>query len=501
MFLKKSTLFFLTGLTTVIMLSFTSCNVTSANTQENDSDGKELYEKVSSEKGSKETDQTSDGKTIRATLSSSSRKMPVYGFNGNITRGPTFANKAFRDFVASLGLKIIRYPGGSVSNFWDWQKGWFVEGEVAGVTKNNKLYSSKQTSNNGLDQLKMLVDEADCDVVFTLNMVSRTIEDQIEMLKNAQSLGIPIKWIELGNEFNLQRNPGREKFVTPSNYGKVSNQWINNLKKQFPNVKIAVVGGNRSYNKYVKNWNNDVLRNVPNTDAMVAHIYADPDQIVDGSGINFKSLFEVFENVFTESGFTNVGSNKFIWVTEYNIIWSLSKDKSVVENSQTWGQALSTLLMTSSLTSLSDKTQLILNHNIANSNVFAAIETANQTFKKLPNGLGMEQWFKASDKMTSIQKILFNEGSDQKRDFEVFGWKFYNNDGKYNLLITNLTPGDKNLDLSKIIASKAFSYTIKYANKQAKLISNSNALKVKSGRSNNLNSIELPPYSVAIISL
>src|SRR6266536_6646338 len=67
---------------------------------------------------------------LKASISDKPRKLPLYGFNGNNVKGPSWTNSSFRDTAASLHFKIIRYPGGTVCNWWDWQKGWFVDNSV-----------------------------------------------------------------------------------------------------------------------------------------------------------------------------------------------------------------------------------------------------------------------------------------------------------------------------------------------------------------------------------
>ena len=49
---------------------------------------------------------------------------PLYGFNGNIAHCPlSYSNKDFLDSIATLRPQIIRWPGGIISNIWDWHTG------------------------------------------------------------------------------------------------------------------------------------------------------------------------------------------------------------------------------------------------------------------------------------------------------------------------------------------------------------------------------------------
>src|ERR1700744_2272265 len=144
------------------------------------------------------------------------KPMPLYGYNGLNTHGPSWTNTAFRDSAAALQFRAIRYPGGTVGDYWDWKTGWFVkESEINDqenkphVLTDMASYNKLPYSPTGLDQLKLIVDQTKCEVIFTLNMVTKDLNDQIEMLKYAQSIGLPVKWVELGNEYYLPNTAGR----------------------------------------------------------------------------------------------------------------------------------------------------------------------------------------------------------------------------------------------------------------------------------------------------
>jgi len=413
--------------------------------------------------------------------------LPLYGFNGNITKGPSLANKAFRDTISSLHLKAIRYPGGNVSSFWDWQKGSFVDDASM-----PQKFKGKNTPNT-LQNLKLLVDEAHCDVVFTLNMVTKDLQDQLEMLSAAQSLNIPVKWVELGNEFTNTENPGRAKFLSAENYGKTSEQWIAAIKSRFPNAKVAVVGGNRNYSADVKNWNNNVLNNASNADAIVAHLYPSKKSVMDITEINFQKLYTGFIKSFNDQGFNSI--NKNIWVTEYNINWVTGKEDTQ-SKANTWSQALATLLMTSIATSISPNTTLILNHNIGGTRVFAAIETQKRTLQKLPNGIGMESWLTASDNMDSLDKLAFTSDNNQLiKDYQLFGWKFFNSNSS-SFLLVNILSSPVKINMSNLV-KQGVSFETKYADKDAP-ITGAADVNYKTGVISD-GQIELPANSVTVI--
>ncbi|SFQ51492.1 hypothetical protein [Parafilimonas terrae] len=450
------------------------------------------------------SDANTPNNIIIANLEGEPRSLPLYGFNGNISKGPSWSNSNFRDSVVSLHLKVIRYPGGTISNFWDWRKGSLID-SMQGFK--NKESNQKISSPNTLKDLQLLVKQSNCDVIFTLNMLTSTVEDQIEMLEKAKSLGIPIKWIELGNEYNNKESEGRKKFINAIEYGRTCVQWIKPIKSKFPNAQIAVVGGNKAYSPESRKWNAMVMQNASLTSnnatlksisstALIAHLYPLPINVIDNSGINFQKLYTEFQSEFIKGGFNTVNTN--IWITEYNILWSAGKKKGIdnsttLKNTLKWSQTLATLLMTSECTSLSNKTQLILNHNIANIQSFAAINTKENN-KKMPSGIGMELWLRASDNMIDIQKIKFGADNSQIKDYEIFGWKFSNNTSS-SLLIVNLTGTPITVDLKKLLNNQK-DCTIRFADKNDIVMGGINI------QTKNIpieDKIEFPPYSVATI--
>jgi hypothetical protein len=435
---------------------------------------------------------------LKALLKEPSRPLPVYGFNGNNILGPAWTNKAYRDSAASLNFKIIRYPGGIPSGYWDWRKGWFVKDGEKGVTLPDNFKKLPYIP-SGLNELKLLVDQTHCDVVFNLNMITKDLDDQIEMLKKARSLGIAVKWVELGNEFNeIGSAAGRKRFSSPREYGNTSRQWVSAIKENFPKAKVAVIGGDRRYNDDVKNWNNEVLSDAPNADAAVAHIYPIPANVLGNDGIDFEKLFDAFKQDYDRQNFNKI--NKNIWVTEFNIQWGATKGlqdvDAVHQFSQTWGQALATILMTSMATTLPKQTpQLVLDHNISNWWGFAAIATKNNSFEKLPNGIAFGTWCKVSTDKNTLRQISFKHGSGYLNDYEVLGWQFKNGNENSDL-VANLTADPVDIDLSALKDGKTYC-DIKYAQKN-KIIKKWSDVNHERRKIVN-NHIQLPPYSIGLM--
>ncbi len=443
---------------------------------------------------------------VNAIPERSEKPLPLYGINTMNTKGPPWSDKSFRDMAASLHFKIARYPGGNIAELWDWRKGWFVDtdaqGQIGGFTMPDNFRTMKY-SPSGFPEFKMLVDETHCDAVFVLNMVTRNLDDQIEMLKYAQSIGIPIKWVELGNEYNNTGSAGRKKYVLPQDYGTTSRNWITAIKEHFPNAKIAVIGGNRQ-SPSLKDWNSIVLTEAPNADAIVAHLYPFPSKVLDSNGINYEKLFSAFKEDYDRQGFNAV--NKNIWITEYNIHWAYvpnvepTQRKIIQQYAFTWGQALAIILMTSEATTITGAVppQMIVEHGISNWENFAAIQTYSGPLRILPAGMGYKAWADASNNKTSLRQIHFQiSANGYANDFDLLGWQFNSPQSGNTSLLVNFTSNPISVDVSALGETAKTYYDVKHADKNKLINSDADVISERIAVTNH--KIQLPPYSIATL--
>lgn len=58
--------------------------------------------------------------------------LDIFGFNGANTIQPDqswndiLENQAPLTRLQDLNARVLRYPGGTLGNYWDWRKGWFL---------------------------------------------------------------------------------------------------------------------------------------------------------------------------------------------------------------------------------------------------------------------------------------------------------------------------------------------------------------------------------------
>jgi hypothetical protein len=205
------------------------------------------------------------------------------GFNGDGSSA-AWDNAALLPAVKALAPETIRgIYGGTASNYFNWQTGqMFVAATDPSISYLKPGYPSPAYSlTNYVNALKA----GGADGIFNVNVmtycpvnntdptstsmagVSCTqpqacgptpsayttsctntdytwgLDYQVALLKAAEAMGEPIKYIELGNELYITSNSDYAYyFPTVQSYINKVNAWIPTLKADFPGVEIGVVG-------------------------------------------------------------------------------------------------------------------------------------------------------------------------------------------------------------------------------------------------------------------
>jgi len=453
------------------------------------------------------------------------------GFNTQMMRGPSWHDAGFIEKVKQLHPKTIRYPGGTVASYWDWKTGWLMEG------KELKMDWERIKKNpNTLDDLKFACDATGALPILVLNMMNSDLAYQMEMLRYARKIGLPVKYIELDNELYLSEPFYVKKFPGGRDYAIAANEWISAIKKEFPDARIGVVGYSarenvKSTKKYPErraNWNREVLSTIKNADAMTFHVYG-------GSGLNFLSRSEVdedsevagkqeiYQQAFEAKGsidfilglpFTRWGTSKAYdyqilpanmsaWVTEYNLF----EKEGVLAG--TWAHGLYALIQTLSFMEDS-KTELICYHNLTTSAQFAAIFSSNEGFAKASRKPATQSFgFTAAGMCLSLSgEAMMEGGKATKLKFEdnaqikslrgktypgLNGWQIKKGN-ETKIIVVNLSSSSIKVDFSKAISSNA---TYKQLTSDVrKQIANESDVTKNTGNGSMIN---LPGYSVTLI--
>lgn len=172
-------------------------------------------------------------------------------------------------------VPLIRVPSGTAAQWIDWRTGRFVDAP-------GSPFADVATGRRGItmEDWAALIDATGAEPVWDLNVLNSSLADQIEMLGEAQRLGMPVRFIELGNELWDVRGPYIDRFPTGTAYGEEMNRWIPTIREHFPQARIAISGADRADATFMRilgdryaEWNAGVLSVIRDIDAIVVHQY------------------------------------------------------------------------------------------------------------------------------------------------------------------------------------------------------------------------------------
>lgn len=293
------------------------------------------------------TDLTAWAQTIDMSLSSRrALKSDWFGIGSqNTTRdGMYIDHPDLLAHVPEMNPKVIRFPSGGNSNWWDWKTGWFVDDP--NVPPHNP---NQAPVYNTLENFKVLVDETDAVPLFALNMISSNLAYQLEMLHYADSIGLEVKYIELGNEFYLAEEEDSSYiysiFPDAQTYGIVASKWIDSIHAHFPDAKVAAQGAfNRNNQSRRVKWDGDLLETLEGEDAITFHQYFSSSATeAKGEGDGAYTTADVVEflyrpfkawSIMATEDLPLVRPGREVWITEFNL-----QDFNIPVHGS-WGQAL-----------------------------------------------------------------------------------------------------------------------------------------------------------------
>jgi hypothetical protein len=338
---------------------------------------------------------------------------------------------------------------------------------------------------------------------------------------------MPIKYIELGNEFYFDVPNYRRVFPTSADYAETASKWIAAIKQEFPAAEIALVGVAAKPKDSIRqqNWHKSLLYSAMHqADAVTLHIYSGHglNSSIDSNStypfftseevpIILGQPFRSWQTLQNNDQLKLIPDNKQIWITEYNLFENLfgktnrGKQQRVMGS---WTHGLYALIM--SLLFLEDsRIAIACNHVLTGNSRFAAI-FANKDSLLTPTderivvapmslsatGSTLSLLGEATSGMNVAQKINFSPLPTLvgKKNFEyptLYGWMFHN-EIHSQAIIVNLSNQNIKIDLEQLF-SASVSYQQFSENPQT-LITGTDVLKTKSG--NVFPEINLPAYSV-----
>lgn len=259
----------------------------------------------------------------------------LLGLNGVNTTGPQWDNSPFDSVLNKFAPGVIRYPGGTVANYWSWPDGWFQPGKWPG--------EPAKAVNDTLPVFRTGLAAAGAMPLFDLNTVTingaigsatenaAQLDQQLQALQSAAGDGLPVKMVELGNELYqsgyISTGPDGQdyakRFPNAADYATQMNAWISALHSTFPGVKVAAVATDANDVNGISprrsTWNASVLPLLKGEDAVTIHdnlrvfdASSSPAMVLAYPYLHFQKL-KAHELALFHS------DQLPVWVTEFNL--------------------------------------------------------------------------------------------------------------------------------------------------------------------------------------
>ncbi len=486
--------------------------------------------------------------------------VPLMGYNAHMAHAPSWDDENFTDALKKLHPQILRYPGGSNSFYWDWKTGWTKSYEEflpylhaanfkfdnqsissAEELKNiafqnrgkhffNDLvnYNSKKITQNTIPNFKNGLVSCGAQGVFTLNLTSSSLQNEIQMLRHADSLGVPISFVELGNEINSYKHLLLEHFFpNPKAYSDTCIRWAQGIWDNFPNAHIGIVGGNN--NTRCKQWNEvlvgNLQKNFPEKKSQI-HFILHHYSIFQKPSYDYNKANE-YQQLMGYSKFDllqklkwthwNTVSDYSTWVTEFNVI-----EKKPWELNNNW---IHGLYVSNQINQFIKQTNATLFnfHSIGADvfSVFAVLDLMNNDERYLQptaTGIVTSLWNRLTADAESFQNIELdnelweiyypskltcdcpnNPRLPTTIEFNPIHAYRSSKEGKQKLLLTNTSEKSIQINLSEIGISNGFmeQYSGNLTHDVRGELNQGDDWKVTKKAVHN--KIEIPPYSITLI--
>jgi hypothetical protein len=242
--------------------------------------------------------------------------------------GQPFSSPEVITALQTFNSGTLRYPGGTIANYWHWQSGTVDQptqttddtGQIENVPGSTHTYGFT------LRTLRSIVQETGTTPVFDLNVLTSSLADQLAMLRRASALGIPVRYIELGNELYLSYSTYTRAFPTAASYADLVAKWAPQIHASFPGAEIAAVGSQPQDTPRERSWNSTVLSIAGSEiSALTLHDYDGLNLNGGGNGLRGvmpvgKLLAYAYDNwQKTQKVMAAIPPRYPIWITEFNL--------------------------------------------------------------------------------------------------------------------------------------------------------------------------------------
>lgn len=238
--------------------------------------------------------------------------------------GFTTANE--KELVRYLNPVTVRFPSGVWSNWYDWEidrSTYTEDGYDIGDFHRRVMDTWERLDiRTGFPGFKSLYDELGYNLLFTYNLNYDSNEKSVARLLDRESKGMPVTYIELGNE-QFWKDQRSARIATPALYYPAARSLSEALKKSNPNVKLSVPLGWRTNQD---SYNAAIAKTTDYFDAITLHKYVHYQKDAPTkSAETYKSILTSSLEIETSKEFVRIHApEKPIWLTEWGVSCGLN---------------------------------------------------------------------------------------------------------------------------------------------------------------------------------
>ena len=275
------------------------------------------------------------------TQSSIPLRKELYGFNSNMMSGDYgYLDEDFVALTKALRPKTLRFPGGTVGNFYHWNISGFRQDEMNSTLstqlnrRNKANFTKLEKRRDGIisfDDFMKLCNDLDITPIVVVNLWTGNPEESAAWVRYTIEKGFKVNYWELGNEYYLPHYV--KKFRTAEIYLNEAKKHALAMKRVNPNIKVSVSATPVAFHKegflikrVQRKWDEQLANySDPSStdwfDAFSVHVYAYKAVKNVEIDVMRRYLFGWIHYECEEamSYYEQLFPDKEMWITEWNI--------------------------------------------------------------------------------------------------------------------------------------------------------------------------------------
>lgn len=265
----------------------------------------------------------------------------LFGFNSNMMSGDYgYLDEDFVALTKALRPKTLRFPGGTVGNFYHWDISGFRQDEMNStlstqLNKRNKgNFAKLQKRRDGIisfDDFMKLCQDLEITPIVVVNLWTGNPEESAAWVRYSMEKGYEVKHWELGNEYYLPHYV--KKYRTAEIYMNEAKKHALAMKKVNPEIKVSVCATPVAFHKEgfliksaQRKWDKKLANySAPSStnwyDAFSVHVYA-YKAVKDVEIDTMRRYLFGWIHYECEAAMTyyqDLFPDKEMWITEWNI--------------------------------------------------------------------------------------------------------------------------------------------------------------------------------------